>query len=144
MIVEIAWSAIALGGLIRAITLWREAVKDKHALGGAALRNGKRLLARWQIEHAWMGVLIYLFLAIAGVGALLFRFDVIPLDVRLFVASTALVAALLTLATRQERDAHYRKRTLAAATPDDLKDIATDTNERVRDIQERSQDEGSR
>ena len=134
MIVEIIWSLVALGGFLRAIWLWREAVLDQRALGTNA--NGRRLLAKWQVEHASMGILIYFSLLCAGVSALIYRFEFIPLRARLLIASLCLVAALLTLATRQERDAHYRRRTLEGR---DMDDVVRDTNRRVREIQKRGQ-----
>lgn len=136
MIVEIVWTLVALGGLIRALTLWREAVIDRRSVRGIV--NGRRLLARWQVEHAFMGVFIYFFLLMAGISALVYRFDVIPLHTRLLIASLSLVAALLALATRQERDAYYRRRTLLA-NASHLEEVAVDTNVRVREMQQRGQ-----
>ena len=117
MRIEIVWSLVAFGGFIRAVMLWREAVLDRLALRDIV--NGKRLLARWQIEHASMGILVYFFLLCAGLAALSYRLDVIPLQTRLLVASLSLVAALITLATRQERDAYYRRVTLEGRIPDE-------------------------
>ena len=137
MILEIAWSLLALGGLVRAIHLARESVIDRRALGKDT--NGRRLLADWQVEHAFMGVAIYFCLLSAGLSALGFRFDLIPLHARLFLASAFLVSVLLLLVTRQERDASYRKRTVLGRTPKGLSDVVNDTNVRVREIQKRGQ-----
>lgn len=113
MIVEIVWTLLAFGGLVRAVMLWREAMLDRRSLGDIA--NGRRLLARWQVEHAVMGILIYLCIFVAGYSAFIYRIGVIPLQVRLFVASGSLVVMLLILVVRQERDAHYRKLTLPSS-----------------------------
>ena len=80
MILEITWSLLALGGLVRAIHLARESVIDRRALGKDT--NGRRLLADWQVEHAFMGVAIYFCLLSAGLSALAFRFDLIPLHLQ--------------------------------------------------------------
>ena len=85
MILEIAWSLLAFGGLVRAIYLARESVIDRRALGTAG--NGRRLLANWQVEHAIMGVAIYLCLLFAGFSALGYRFEILPLHMRLILAS---------------------------------------------------------
>ena len=102
MILEIAWSLLAFGGLVRAIYLARESVIDRRALGTAG--NGRRLLANWQVEHAVMGVAIYLCLLFAGFSALGYRFEILPLHMRLILASGLLSFTLVLLVVRQERD----------------------------------------
>lgn len=108
MILEIVWSVIAFLGLCRATMLLREAIIDRRALG--ADTNGRRILANGEVEHAALGVSIYLFILFAGLSALGYRFEVIPLHVRLSLTALALVLMLITLVTRQERDAYYRRR----------------------------------
>ena len=142
MILEIAWSLLAFGGLVRAIHLAREAVIDRRALGTDT--NGRRLLANWQVEHAFIGVAIYLCLLCAGLSALGFRLELIPLHARLFLASAFLVSVLVLLVTRQERDANYRKRTVLGRTPKGISDVVNDTNVRVREIQKRGQSDQPR
>ena len=140
MILEIIWSLLAFGGFVRAIHLARESLIDRRILGTHG--NGRKLLADWQVEHAFMGVLIYLCYSSAGFSALGFRFEIIPLHARLILASGFLVATLLILVVRQERDAHYRKRTLQNAVAREAKHISgvvEDTNVRVREIQKRGQ-----
>lgn len=109
------WSLIALLGLSRGLMLLREAILDRRSLGTAG--NGRRMLANGEVEHAWMGVLIYFCLLAPGLIALAYRLDILPLELRLYLTPFFLVGALFALAIRQERDAYYRRRYLGLAPP---------------------------
>lgn len=110
MTLVIVWLLLSLSGILRAAWLWREAVLDRRAIADDA--NGRRLLAHWQVEHAWQGVIIYICLFVAGVTSLLFRTGVIELWTSKLVTPMCLVVALVVLVVRQERDAEYRLRTI--------------------------------
>lgn len=115
MILEIAWTIVALAGLARSIVLFREAVLDRRFLGEHT--NGRRIVADGQVEHAWMGMLIYFFLLCPGVVAVAYKLGATSLEERLSLAPLFLVAALFALAIRQERDAYYRHLLLRKPLP---------------------------
>lgn len=110
MILVVSWVLLSLFGLLRGAMLLREAILDRHALGRAS--NGRSVLANWQVEHAVLGMLIYWFAFVAGASAFLYYLEWISLHFRLLIASGCLVAMLVALVVRQERDAYYRKRNI--------------------------------
>lgn len=142
MALEIVWTTVAFIGFCRGLMLLREARRDRAALGEHA--NGRRIIANGQVEHAYLGVLIYFLLLGAGLSAVFYRFEFISLKWRLLAASLCLVVALFTLAFRQERDAYYRRKLLDGYDPltqaeqmERVQEATEDTNQRVREIQSR-------
>jgi hypothetical protein len=115
VILELMWDFVALAGMLRGLHLLREAIVDKRALGNVG--NGRETIARGQIEHAWMGVCIYFFLLCPGLIALVYKLGATSLEHRLNLVPFFLVAALFTLAIRQERDAYYRRKLLGQPPP---------------------------
>lgn len=135
MTLEVVWTVIALFGLVRSAMLYREALMDRRVLGKAG--NGKRILADWQVEHAWIGIIIYLLLTIAGVVAMVSTLGYLSLAIRFFALPAIFVALILALVIRQERDAIYRRRNLKSNKPMQIAAIAQDTNVRVRHIEQK-------